>query len=67
MERFTPTETLSFTAIDLATAVETVERAAVRCEITALEAAIAQHETRLALIRYQQAQLHLLNPQEFNP
>ena len=58
MERFTPTETLSYTAIDLANAVETVEQTAMRCEMAALEAVIAQRETRLALIRYQRAQLH---------
>ncbi|NJL20115.1 MAG: hypothetical protein HC895_03625 [Leptolyngbyaceae cyanobacterium SM1_3_5] len=65
MERFTPIETLSFAAIALAETVETVEREAVRCEITAIEAQIAQRETRLALIRYRRSQLHSSQSKRF--
>lgn len=67
MERFTPLETLSFAAIELTETLETVEREAVRCEITAIAAQIAQRETRLALIRYRRSQLHSSQPKRFKP
>jgi hypothetical protein len=59
MEFLTPIEILTYNNLDLNEAVESVECAAVNCEITGITARIAKRETRLALIRHRQSKNRL--------
>jgi hypothetical protein len=59
MELLTPTEAILYRNLHLNEAVEATEQRAVSCALTAFAAQLTARHTRLALIRYQKAQLTL--------
>ena len=67
MESLTPIEALIYSNLDLNEAVETAEHAAVNCQVAGITAQIAKRETRLALIRYHQAQNKLAQVAQEQP